>query len=153
MQPRVTLSWAIFLLATAMGGLLSGCTKRLEAPLQGATPISQIALPRFLGPTSPNVNRIALTARMDGTLVIEDGCLRVRTPSGGALIIWPASSELTRQNNRVGVRDRLTGTTIFVGDSVSLSGGFIYGTPDIDSPIPVNCQRPYFGAGRFAQKR
>jgi hypothetical protein len=94
-----------------------------------------------------------MAALMIGTLVEEDGCLRVNAQWGGEkpLIIWQTNYFLNDNNGTLEVLDSNGAVLARVGEEVSLGGGGVPGGPELDcqllEPIPPQCQGSYFLMG------
>lgn len=106
-----------------------------------------IAFPR----QSPGRQEV-LEALVEGRLVLEDGCLRVRTPQGESyLVLWPPRAELGEEGARV--VDRETGVEVEVGGPFRMSGGEVSSRPSVlgrlEGPPPERCQGPYWLAGNL----
>lgn len=87
-----------------------------------------------------------------GTVVLEDGCLRLKGERRSRVIVWPneAALDLTVPG-KVRVINRETGKTIEVGKQVDLGGnsGELAEDPEVIGTNPA-CPGPYFSMGRFA---
>lgn len=94
---------------------------------------------------------VGLEADLDGELVSENGCLRLRQLRGPSyLIIWPHMSMMTSDGQ--GVRlSKDSEVLLSVGDRVIVSGGET--PPDhahevVAQSIPSDCPGPYWLLGR-----
>lgn len=99
-----------------------------------------------------------LAALIEGTLVVEDGCLRVARPDrASVLIVWPAEATLRTDGGMVRVADGRGRAVAQVGQPVRLGGGELSreaisalpGRP-LRAPLPPNCPAPYWLAARLA---
>ena len=112
-------------------------------------------------PANPNFPQlrggpVGLEAEMEGELVSENGCLRLRGIDGtdydryDYLLIWPNMSEMTADGQ--GVRlSRNSEVTLSIGDHIGMAGGVM--TPGqvqrrVVQPIPSDCAGPYWSVGR-----
>jgi len=90
-----------------------------------------------------------MEALLVGKLVVEDGCLSVRSENDSYLVIWQADYFLTYSHNTVEILDE-TGTAVArVGDLIYLGGGE-QGAVDeneLRQPIPETCDGPYWRMG------
>lgn len=149
---RVLLGVALLALAACdtVPGATQGTTH--VAAIAGApTPTAVLAFPQQVPLPSP---RPLMAARLEGTLALVDGCLRVTTPYGAnPLIVWPAEATLRNDGGdiRVVASDgRVIGR---VGESIVLGGGEIsapggqVSTPVralLREPPPTRCPGPYW---------
>jgi hypothetical protein len=115
----------------------------------------------------PNVHMVQLQTRsadfmaalLIGELVVEAGCLQVRTRTDtetesfleNYLIIWQADYFLTEHNGRLQILDETGAVVAEVGQTIYLGGGNV---PSVDEsqlrePIPPACTGPYWLMGGF----
>ena len=96
----------------------------------------------------------AFMADLRGTLIEEDGCVRVKDDRGKEFtLVWPPDLRLIKEGNLIriesGLVSGLYNERIFhIGDMVELAGGFV-GQPDeqLMDTIPANCPGPYWVVG------
>lgn len=87
-----------------------------------------------------------------GTIVLEDGCLRIKGERRNPVIVWPneAALDLVSQPGKVRIVHRMSGKSIAVGERVNLggdSGELRDGTEILDAD-PA-CLGPFFKMGNF----
>jgi hypothetical protein len=97
----------------------------------------------------PEGLRQEMTALLIGTLVEEDGCLRVEEGESSHLIIWPYDhTVIAAEDGTLQIRDGSGVVVARVGDVVRMGGGE---TRSLDSvtpmEIPARCTGPYWIAG------
>jgi hypothetical protein len=95
-----------------------------------------------------------LTAQLFGTLVDQDGCLRVQPDTGGTsyLLAWPPDFEVRVEGDTVHV---VTAdgeqVTLGMGDAVYLSGGEVKSADYLSQPVrqalPAQCEGPFWVVG------
>ncbi|HEY0022338.1 MAG TPA: hypothetical protein VGB24_05490 [Longimicrobium sp.] len=91
-------------------------------------------------------------ALVAGTLVVENGCLVVRTGTDERYaVLWPPHVDLALEPRGRAVRDRQTGVMVKVDGPVRLSGGEAPGsTPDaghLRNDLPPGCPDKLWLAG------
>lgn len=96
---------------------------------------------------APEPSRISLTARMDGSLAVRNGCVHlISSQSGLALLaVWPPSYQLWRSNGEVkGITDTATGRTLAFGIRTIFGGGEAKHilASELKTPIPPACDNP-----------
>jgi hypothetical protein len=92
-----------------------------------------------------------MEALLVGKLVVENGCLRVRSENDSYLVIWQADYFLTDNHNTIEILDE-TGTVVArVGDLIYLGGGEQRAVDDneLRQPIAETCDGPYWRMGEF----
>jgi hypothetical protein len=86
------------------------------------------------------------SAEIDGTLVLNQGCIRLQ--EGNYLVIWPPRVRLESSGGSIQVIDEENQTTARVGEKVRLAGGEVQtGAPILDElrqPLPSECPGPYW---------
>ncbi|MDQ3482674.1 MAG: hypothetical protein M3448_04625, partial [Pseudomonadota bacterium] len=96
------------------------------------------------GGPEPDILRI-------GTVVLEDGCLRLRGERHSPVIVWrnEAALDLVSEPGKVRILNRMSGESIEAGKRVSLGGnlGEVSDTEIIDAH--PSCPGPYFQMGNF----
>ncbi|PCC69224.1 hypothetical protein SAMN02745121_05869 [Nannocystis exedens] len=94
-----------------------------------------------------------MTALLEGTLSVVDGCLRVTRGDGspGHVVIWQPDHYLHRKGKRRVMLDREGKIVARVGEHIAMSGGLA--SPEgvdarfLKQPIPARCKGPYFEMG------
>jgi hypothetical protein len=133
-----TARWIIA--ALTAGLLLVGC---------GSQPVSPT-------PTqAPEIVATAMTDRLEGILVEEDGCLRVISDYTGTTytLVWPADVSATFEVDTVRVingivRGDPTDVILNFNEAVLLSGGEVkHLGEDLIQTVPSHCPGPYWGVG------
>ena len=122
---------------------LPGC---VASPAADAPPVpvaEAVSLPR----RAANSSGDTMQALGHGQLIREDGCLRLMTPGGSRLIVWPSAAVLT--DDGASVRDRSTGHGVRIGDTIVIGGGEVdrIDPGTLAARIPPQCQGPYWVAG------
>ena len=137
-------------------GTSGGADEGGRAP--AARPSTPNAAPGMSTPHFPRVTdpgREYRQARLEGSLALQDGCLRVVVGGESYLVVWPAHAVLdsTVAPGAVRVVDRRNGNAVQAGDRVELMGGVIdrgqIGSGDLDAPLPEACSGPLWLAGSF----
>lgn len=140
--------------------------ERLLAEANAALPESVVAItvyepvvenPPFSITPAPNVfmpqlivrDYARMTAELIGELVVENGCLRVKTEFGGYLVIWQADYFLTEQDGRIHILNEHGEIVATVGETIHMGGGEIpqVATTELRAPIPEPCGGPYWRMG------
>jgi hypothetical protein len=148
---------ALLVLALAgagCGGAASG--ERPPASAVTATPGAALVFPRQTAlPGSPSYP----TARLDGTLVVAEQCLRILATESGTsyLPIWHADFTLGSDQGVVAIRDARGQVLWRVGDSVHIGGGEMpadaaawAAIPALRQPPPAECPGPYWLVGEVS---
>ena len=97
---------------------------------------------------SARADRDLPDARLDGALVMEGGCLRVRPDGGGAsfLIVWPPQARLEMDAGGPRVVDPATQGAARPGETIRLGGGEVAASApvlrDLAAPLPAGCPGP-----------
>lgn len=121
-------------------GLLGGCSTASGASRTSGSGI--IAFPQ----QSEVEGRVSLTGSYRGVLVVEDGCLRVRAPSGvSTLIIWSPTALLVPEGSRLRIVNQVTGRSMRVGDEIAIGGGQVSREAvqgGLATPVPITCADP-----------
>lgn len=119
-----------------------------ENPPFPVTPDPSISLPQLRTRSGS-----FMTALMQGELIVQNGCLRVR-PEGSAqshLIIWQPDYFLHKNGNAREILDRSGRVVARVGEPIWIGGGEIPVTSELQqqlrSPIPQTCEGPYWLMG------
>jgi hypothetical protein len=87
-----------------------------------------------------------------GTVVLEDGCLRVKGERRNRVIVWPneGALDLVSQPGKVRIVDRRSGKSIEVGRRVDFGGNSGELPPNLEIiDIDPACPGPYFMMGKF----
>lgn len=105
-------------------------------------------------PQTVKYQRIYLDALVEGELVLENGCLRVKTISDGSfLLIWDPRFSTRTEQGIVQVIDRNTGDVqASVGDYVQAGGGSFPRGTWLKQPIPKECPGSYWIIGESIKK-
>ncbi len=85
-----------------------------------------------------------LGARLDGHVVVADGCLVVRDAQGqDHLAVWPAGFSLQDTTSGRTLRSADGRFAVVLDGEVALGGGFVppSGVVDLARPIPAGCLR------------
>ncbi|HEX2095338.1 MAG TPA: hypothetical protein VHG28_23280 [Longimicrobiaceae bacterium] len=82
---------------------------------------------------APAAEREYPSALLEGTLLLDGGCLRVRASEGGTsyLVVWPPQAELNASSGTVRVLDSHSRVAAQAGGPIRLGGG------EVDSSVPV----------------
>ena len=119
----------------------------LGTPSFALTPDASLHLPQLTSRSGA-----FMMALLEGTLVVQDGCLRVTGTSGAShLVIWQPDYFV---NNRAGVPEVLNrdGAVVArVGEPVRMGGGEVPLASfehDLREPLPAGCAGPYLADGR-----
>lgn len=92
-----------------------------------------------------------MSALARGRLVVVDGCLRLQGADGGPgnLVVWPSSALLEERDGVIHVRDRVSGGSVAVGETMEVGGGQGDTLDDsfLTAPVPAACGGPYWYAG------
>jgi hypothetical protein len=120
--------------------LLGGCASK-----QAAQP-----LPFFpqVAPQPPGLEEIWLTAAFEGRLVVENGCVKVRSPKTqqGSTVLWYQGIELDRDRFGLFLRSSHTGNVTRFNTPVKFGGGAV-SEEYIERDYPEvarRCGPPYF---------
>ena len=119
--------------------------------LLGTALLSMVACtePELVNPNFPQLREKPnsyMEALLEGELVSENGCLRVKNIEHGSdhLVVWPYDSEMTADGQ--GVRVRISDgseATLSVGEEVRIGGGELLSLSFVQrivkQPIPSNC--------------
>jgi hypothetical protein len=126
--------------------LFSACTSSSD---QTDVPMTQ--LPVFFPQLLPaNGERAYPEALIEGTLIIDNDCLRVQAREGDTsyLIIWPPHVVLNITNDTIQVTDQESRAVAQVGEAVQLGGGEIFPeapmVQELREPLPATCSGPYW---------
>jgi hypothetical protein len=87
-----------------------------------------------------------MEALLGGTLVVEEGCFRLRSGAGETrLIVW--APHVTLHADRRSVRSASSGQAARAGDTINFSGGEAsaetIGQHRLSRPLPPECRGPY----------
>jgi hypothetical protein len=113
------------------------------------TPVPDVAMPQLRVPSGATP-----AALLTGTLVVEDGCLRVREDEGDSsyLVIWQPDYYLTDSDGVLEILDRGGFVVARVGEPIRLGGGATSAgaaviNPQLQTSIPSSCGGPYWFMG------
>jgi hypothetical protein len=88
-----------------------------------------------------------MEALATGTLVLENGYLRLTTEGSSELIIWPEGYSLNMEGDEIQIFDEDGQVVARVGDTISAAGGEM-GWINVlwvkGGFLPFNCQGPYW---------
>lgn len=100
-----------------------------------------------LPPPASGTEEVWLTGGASGYLVIDNGCLRIRSAETGALHTpyWHSAFELVTNNRGVGVHSKVTGKTYLIGTFVRVGGGAMDSATarNIDPVAAQQCGEPF----------
>jgi hypothetical protein len=90
-----------------------------------------------------------MEALATGTLVLEDGCLRLSTPHSNYtyLIIWPKGYYMEKEGDEIMILDEDGQVVAGVGDTISAAGGEMRNICNlwlIGVFLPLACEGPYW---------
>ena len=93
-----------------------------------------------------------MEAQLEGELVLENGCLRVKSMDGtGHLLIWPQRYKLSVDGADIRISDDL-GLSLSVGEEVRIGGGeksLARLHTLVEPAIPDDCPGPYWIVGEI----
>lgn len=95
-------------------------------------------------------------ARLEGSLSLQGGCVRLVSGSEHYVVIWPATAEIDRAaEGGARVVDPRTGSAVQVGDRVELIGGTVDRAQvgSLTEQVPESCTGPLWLAGSFRKLR
>jgi hypothetical protein len=120
-----------------------------EVDVCAPSPVAGVAFPRQ---TPVEGMRATMAAERIGTLMLDDGCLRVSSiyGEGSALPVWPPEFALREQEGEIQVIDGEGQIVARLGQEVYLSGGEGSATamPDcVREGLPAACTGPYWIVG------
>lgn len=113
--------------------------------------------------TSPNItcfpvqkeNGVSLLAIATGELIIEDGCLRVKSGDTSSLLIWPYGYSYRISGNKVEVLNEKGEVVARTGQVKKFGGGeveLLLVIDLIDASLPENCVGPCWLVGEVLDK-
>lgn len=114
------------------------------------TPVAGLTFPQLRARSST-----FMTALLEGKLIAREGCLRVSADDAelGVLIIWQPDYFLNDDNGSVEVLDRDGRVVARVGQKVSMGGGEVPLTAELErqlrEPITSRCEGPYWLMGEM----
>jgi hypothetical protein len=129
-------------LSSLTGLLLIACSAPEPAP--SGAPLPVIAQYREASNAFP-------TALMVGTVVEQDGCIRVRTDDDprGHLLVWQPGHRIRRNGEQVEIVDGRGEVIARVGGPINIGGGEMPAVENyLKAPIPPACSGPYWMVGR-----
>jgi hypothetical protein len=113
------------------------------------TPVPAVAMPQLQVGGGP-----FMAALLEGTLIVEQGCLRVRPAWKGPsyLVIWQPDYYLTETEGALEILDRSGAVVARVGEPIAMGGGETSAGaaelhPQLIAPIPAECGGPYWIMG------
>ena len=141
MRSSVRLQAIHLLLITIAGLLATTCPAADPAPSDPSLPV--------IAQYSEAANAFP-TALIRGTLVEQDGCIRIRTAEDprGHLLVWQPSHRIQRNGERVEIVDGSGQRIARVGETADLGGGEMPAANDLKAPIPPACTGPYWMVGQ-----
>jgi hypothetical protein len=86
-------------------------------------------------------------AGIRGTVVEQDGCIRVRTDDDprGRLLVWQPDYQIQRNGERIEIVDGSGKVVARVGESIDIGGGEVPAFEDrLKAPLPPACTGPYW---------
>ncbi|MBN1641225.1 MAG: hypothetical protein JXA09_08315 [Anaerolineae bacterium] len=119
-----------------------------QAPA-GITPVPGVAFPQLQAGSTVHLDLDPLR----GELVLEDGCLRVRTSDGASrLVIWQPGYYLSSDQGAIEIVDREGRVVWRVGEQIALG---LASVPDwerqLREPLPAHCPGPYWVMDEIAE--
>jgi hypothetical protein len=129
------------LLSSIAGLLVIACSAAEPAPSDPSLPV--------IAQYSEASNAFP-TALIRGTVVEQDGCIRLRTSDDarGRLLMWQPSHRVHRNGERIEIVDGKGKVIARVGESIDLGGGEMPAIENyLKSPIPPACTGPYWMVG------
>jgi hypothetical protein len=96
-----------------------------------------------------------MEALLEGTLVLRDGCLRIRDGDGddGYLIIWQVDYYVNNSAGTIEILDKSGQVVARVGEVIRMGGGEVPMTDGLQQqlrePLPGECQGPYWLMGEL----
>jgi hypothetical protein len=117
-----------------------------ENPPFDITPMPDVFMPQLKIRDSAFMEALLI-----GQLVVEDGCLRVKSDYSNYLVIWQADYFLTEQDGRTQILDETGEVVAEVGQQVYMGGGEMpsVNESELRQPIPAACGGPYWRMGNF----
>ena len=93
---------------------------------------------------------VVMEAALKGELVLENGCLRVKSVNGaGYLLIWPKRHKLTVDGEDIRIIAD-SGVSLSVGEEIRIGGGTLplrLVQTMLEQPLPSDCPGPYWIVG------
>ncbi len=125
-------------LSVAIGTAFAAC-----ASTPGHSDDGDITLIRLV----PDPLRVSLTSRMNGALVVQNGCVYIVSTGAdvASLALWPPTYELWQSHGRTkGIIDTATGRTLAFGVDAMFDGGEAehVSASELKAPIPSACDGP-----------
>ncbi|MFN2125716.1 MAG: hypothetical protein ACK2UP_19655 [Candidatus Promineifilaceae bacterium] len=117
-----------------------------DDPPPDITPVPGVFMPQL-----KQRDVVFMEALIVGKLVVEDGCLRVRSENDSHLVIWQADYFLTGNHNTLEILDETGAAVARIGDMIYLGGGEQNAVDDNDlrKPVPETCDGPYWRMGEL----
>ena len=117
-----------------------------EEPPFPITPVPDVFMPQL-----QQRDAVFMDALLVGKLVVENGCLRVRSEGANYLVIWQADYYLTDNDGVLEILDETGAAAARVGKTVYMGGGeqTAANNSELRQPIPVPCGGPYWRMGSF----
>jgi hypothetical protein len=118
----------------------------LDEPPLAITPAPGVFMPQL-----KQRDAAFMEALLVGNLVVEDGCLRVRSENDSYLVIWQADYFPTDNHGTVEILDETGKVVARVDGMIYLGGGEQRAVDDneLRHPIPEACGGPYWRMGEF----
>jgi hypothetical protein len=115
------------------------------------TPVPAVMMPQLQVGGGPY-----MAALLEGTLIVEQGCLRVQPAWEGPsyLVIWQPDYYLTDTAGALEILDRSGAVVARVGEPIRMGGGETSAgvaelSPQLVAPIPPECGGPYWIMGEL----
>lgn len=151
MAPRETALTLVLIALVACGAPDAAVTSLRVATTIPVTPAPVVAFPQQAPTPGP---RTMLAALVDGTLVLVDGCLRVRRANGTSdLVIWPPEVALRTDGGAIQIVDAGGRVAARVGAPIAMGGGQLSTVPShgLREAPPARCPGPYWLTGEIAR--
>lgn len=118
------------------------------------TPVAGLAFPQLRVQSSS-----FMAALLEGELIAEANCLRVRMNAGNEshLIIWQPDYFLNDHDGTIEVLNRAGQVVAMVGKTIRTGGGEVHMTPELEGqlrePIPEACGGPFWLMGEIVLEK
>ena len=94
-------------------------------------------------PRLREVMNASMDALIEGELVLEGSCIRLKSPDGyNKLLIWPQRFKLSVEGGDIRISDD-SGVFLSIGEEISVGGGGVprrHIQPLVEQPIPRECR-------------
>ncbi len=125
-------------------------------PLGPEPPFALTPVPAVMMPQLQVRSGAFMAALLEGTLIVEEDCLRVRPTGDGAsyLVIWQPDYFLTDTEGALEILDRSGSVVARVGEPVRMGGGETSAgsaelNPQLVAPLAPGCGGPYWIMGEL----